>query len=104
MSKRRASHKNWIKGQVAESIASQVIHEKGYPILISPRLLRSLSAGQVDLCIIRRLKGGLMITIYEVKSRPCVSYGQRRRLLASAKLLSSFFNCSCELRLFVVAH
>ncbi|EQC44336.1 hypothetical protein [Bacteriovorax sp. Seq25_V] len=62
-------------------------------VLISPKYLRKLGAGQVDLCVIEKDKiFGCELRIYEVKSFAFLSFSQRNRLNRSATLLSSIFN------------
>ncbi len=91
---------NYKKGCQAESKASINLHNKGLPILVEPKVLRDLGAGQVDLCILESLRGHQLISIYEVKSFPEINFKQRKRLLDSAHVLSKIFNLSCRITLY----
>ena len=91
------------KGLEAESKASTKLHNKGLPILVEPKVLRDLGAGQVDLCIMETLRGHQLISIYEVKCFPEINYKQRKRLLDSAHVLSEIFNLSCRITLYDAA-
>jgi hypothetical protein len=75
--------------------------QKSYlPILVSSKLLRRRSMGQIDLC---RLNGNI-IEIGEVKSSGSLSIKQKERLFASSSFLSDIFNRNSKLILIHAVH
>jgi len=81
------------KGNTLERDASLKVHKKGKALLVHPKVLRDLGAGQIDLA---RIQNG-MIEVFEVKSFAAISRIQKRRLLRSAEYLSSIFDLSCRI-------
>ncbi len=90
-----------IRGLRSEMHASKVLHQdQVVPVLIYPKVLRDLGAGQVDICTLERESTQKIIKIYEVKSSLRISRKQMQRLTSSANLLSSIFNLSCRIALY----
>lgn len=89
-------------GEAFEAKASASLHQRQRvrPILIYPKTLRDLGAGQVDVCMVEREMGHVLIKIYEVKSFIQLSYKQRMRLIDSAKVLSAIFDLSCRVTVY----
>jgi hypothetical protein len=78
-----------------ELICSEKFHQEGFPLLVSPLLLRERSLGQIDLARIRKDKDGWIIELGEVKSsamgEKAFMRRQKWRLESSQKFLSSLF-------------
>lgn len=91
-------NKNRENGQSLELYYSLKLKEKNIPVLISSKVLRVRSLGQIDLCFIDK-KSDLGI-IYEIKSgqklydESWVSKKQLARLYRSADWLSQVLNKS----------
>lgn len=83
------------KGVLLEKKISNALGKFGNPVLVSSKLLRAYGCGQVDLAI---YNGG-KVTVFEIKSKPdLISPKQIARLRNSCNLLSSYFECSVELK------
>lgn len=78
-----------------ELFISRTFHSLGFPLLVSPQLLRTRSLGQVDLARITKDQHGWLLEIGEVKSstigEELFQRHQKLRLTASQKFLSGLF-------------
>lgn len=87
------------KGNEFERELSLKYHQQFLPILVSSRLLKKRSAGQIDLCIYQKKE----IVIIEAKSGQvgefsgAVSKKQTHRLRLTQLCLSSWFGKNCQL-------
>lgn len=82
------------KGLAFEGHVSHSFHDSGVPLLVSPLVLRQRSLGQLDLCVFK--KDGLFVA--ECKyGDGLLSFGQRKRLVASCHLLINLFDCPVQL-------
>lgn len=90
---------NYRKGISKELKTSVREHGKGVPLLVEPKFMRKLGAGQVDLAVITddRLFNESVCTIFEVKSFAHISFNQRKRLYKSAQILSEVLDMSCRI-------
>jgi hypothetical protein len=87
------------KGDILESQASLVFHQKGIPVLVSPKYLREKGCGQVDVCRIVEERGDQLIEILEVKTEiEIISPNQHQRLRKSSQLLSEVFCLASRLK------
>ena len=81
-------------GQRLELSHSISFHAEGFPLLISPDLLRKRDLGQIDLSRMQK-KSEWLIEIAEVKSssvgEDAFARGQRKRLIAAGNFLSGIF-------------
>ncbi|MBT3235923.1 MAG: hypothetical protein HN353_08225 [Bdellovibrionales bacterium] len=84
-------------GEELERKSSISFHQKGTPLLISAKLLRSYHCGQIDLARITCRKSGPIIELGEVKSRYQPSERQYGRLRRSANFLAQIFNLPATL-------
>jgi len=75
------------KGDWNESECSLYYHRKFIPFLISPKILRELDAGQIDIAYIQKEKNW-KIYLIEVKSQSFPSKLQWQRLRKSQDYLS----------------
>jgi hypothetical protein len=89
MIKTQDSH--WWRGEEWEREFSLKFHQLGLPLLVSPLVLRSRGAGQIDLARLEKRKGQWWIKMVETKTHPLISSLQRRRLRKSAQFLSALF-------------
>jgi hypothetical protein len=81
--------KNNSSGDLAESFLTRKLHHDfTIPILVSPKLLRSLNLGQIDVALIKDQK----LQIVEIKNRGDLSPQQKRRLWRSCIWLAQLLN------------
>ena len=88
-----------LKGRELECAYSKIIHKEGTPLLISPKLLRSLGAGQVDIANIIKKDNLEIINLYEIKSSTPPSKDQIKRLKRSQLYISSILDRNVRLLL-----
>ena len=69
----------------------------GTPLIVQPKLIRSLGGGQVDYSYLYANK----VYIIEAKSSDKISRNQIFRLKNTAKILSEIFQTNAELKLYV---
>ena len=89
------------QGFAWERRASLVWHKRGIPLLVSPKLLRALGCGQIDIGVIVSDNVGKKICLVECKSEEGISEVQYRRLKKSAWFLSALFNLPVSIEVFV---
>jgi hypothetical protein len=82
-------------GLKSEIEHSKSFHSEGYPLLVSPQLLRSKNLGQIDLGRIKKDRGEWLIELGEVKSSSAglqmMGIKQRFRLYDSLRFITSLF-------------
>jgi hypothetical protein len=80
------------KGEQNEKNLSNYFHNRFIPVLISPKLLRELGAGQVDIAYLKK-NPNWQLKLIEVKSRSYPSPGQWQRLRKAQDYLSKVLEC-----------
>ena len=76
-------------------------HHHHIPVLVSARLLRERSLGQIDVCRLIKEKSGWTLEIGEIKSSElgveAMTRGQRTRLFGSLQFLTQLFGARGKL-------
>ena len=85
------------KGDWNERECSLYYHRKYIPFLISPKILRDLDAGQIDVAFIQKSRSW-KVGLIEVKSRSHPSTRQWQRLRKSQDYLSRVLECETILK------
>ncbi len=80
------------RGISLEKKVGKVFHSEGVPVLVSSQVLRSLNAGQIDLCRIRKVAHESFLELAEVKASERLKYGQKKRLDRASDYLSKLFS------------
>ena len=86
-----------LRGIELELEYSKIIHRKGTPLLISPKFLRSMGAGQIDMANIVNKENIKCINLFEIKASIIPSKTQIKRLRTSQALLSEIFDQNIRL-------
>ncbi len=86
-------------GQGFEREFSRIGHSKHIPFLISSALLRSQNLGQIDVAILKMVKGNKRIILYECKLRQFPSKSQWARLIKTQDYLSRVLDIETKLEL-----
>ncbi len=86
--------KSLSKAQAFEQEVSLVLHQRFYPVLVSPLVLRDFRCGQIDISFI---KNGCL-HIGELKSgQSILSLDQKRRLKRTQQFLTSILDIDARL-------
>ena len=85
------------RGDELEQALSASLYRSYLPVLISSQLLRSLSAGQIDLAGLKKINKSWVLTLFEVKSSKYPGLNQWRRLLLAQDYLSKILEIETKL-------
>jgi hypothetical protein len=85
------------KGDKLEKDFSAIIHNSYLPVLVSSQLLRSLSAGQIDVAGLTKKNQSWVLSLFEVKSSQYPTQIQWRRLLRAQDYLSRVLEIDTKL-------
>jgi hypothetical protein len=84
------------KGEWSELQLSLYYHHQYIPFLVSPKILREVGAGQIDIAYLKKTNHWC-VTLVEVKSQSYPSGTQWRRLRKAQDYLSRVLECETNL-------